>query len=58
MPSPRAAEHDVVAGGSEAGISARLRDLRKEKFGGYSIERKRSDEGLWWYRMERKGELF
>ena len=36
---------------SEAGASARLRDLRKEKFGGYRIEREYSGNGLWKYRM-------
>ena len=30
-----------IIGGSEAGISARLRDLRKEKFGSYIVNRKR-----------------
>jgi len=41
------------AGGrdSEAGISARLRDLRKKAFGGYEIERRRAAGGLWQYRM-------
>jgi hypothetical protein len=38
--------------GSEAGCSARLRDLRKAKFGGLKIERKRLGEsGLWVYRL-------
>lgn len=46
-----------VVGGSEAGISARLRDLRKPKFGGYLVERRRSrdaaaDAGLWEYRVQ------
>ena len=42
------------AGGSEAGVSARLRDLRKEKFGGYRVERRRRGEharGLHEYRV-------
>lgn len=52
------AELRQVAGGSEAGISARIRDLRKEKFGGHRIERKRNDAGLWWYRMVPDGRLF
>lgn len=38
-------------GGSEASISARIRDLRKEKFGGYQVERQRFRDGLWTYRL-------
>lgn len=38
--------------GSEAGISARLRDLRKAKFGGYTVTAKRLGKGLWAYRMQ------
>lgn len=37
--------------GSEAGVSARLRDLRKARFGGYTVERKRLVGGLWVYRI-------
>ena len=37
--------------GSEASVSARLRDLRKEKYGGYVVERKRLGAGLWVYRV-------
>ena len=39
------------ARGSEAGISARLRDLRKAKFGGYQVERRRVAGGLYEYRV-------
>ena len=35
---------------SEAGVSARIRDLRKAKFGACSIERMRRG-GLFYYRM-------
>jgi hypothetical protein len=38
----------------EASVSARLRDLKKPKFGGFNIERKRIDDGgngLHVYRM-------
>lgn len=43
--------HDY-AQGSEAGVSARLRDLRKPKHGGMVVERERCGEsGLWRYRM-------
>lgn len=40
---------------SEAAISARLRDLRKPKFGGFQIERQRRGDakrGLWEYRLK------
>lgn len=42
----------ALCGGSEAAISARVRDLRKPRFGGYSILRRRVDGGLWEYRMQ------
>ena len=37
-------------GSSEAGISARIRDLRKIKNGSYTIESRRLSGGLWEYR--------
>ena len=38
---------------SEAGASARLRDLRKDKFGSHTVERRRvkGADGLWEYRV-------
>lgn len=42
-------------GGSEAGISARLRDLRKSKWGSHTVERRRRGEakaGVWEYRLD------
>lgn len=39
----------------QASISARIRDLRKEKFGGYEVERRRRGDpklGLWEYRIK------
>lgn len=38
---------------TEAGVSARLRDLRKKKFGGYVVNRRRRDRdsGLWEYQL-------
>lgn len=39
-------------GGSEAAVSARLRDLRKRKFGGYDVERRRVAGGLFEYRVK------
>lgn len=40
-------------GASEAGASARLRDLRKQQYGGYTVERKRAKpkSGLYLYRV-------
>jgi len=42
-----------ATGYPEASVSARLRDLRKAKFGGYSVERKYVSKGLWAYRVTR-----
>lgn len=36
----------------EASVSARLRDLRKEKFGAYNVERRYVANGLWEYRVK------
>ena len=44
---------------SEAGVSARLRDLRKAKFGGHTIEHRRIEpavRGLWEYRLMQSDE--
>jgi hypothetical protein len=41
--------------GSEGGISARLRDLRKERFGSHTVERRRRgvpSDGLFEYRLK------
>ena len=46
----------VLTDASEAGISARLRDLRKRSFGGYSVERRRRGDarrGVYEYRVSR-----
>ena len=45
------AEIATATGGSEAGVSARLRDLRKARFGGFTVARRRRDGGLWEYRV-------
>lgn len=37
---------------SHAGISARIRDLRKPRFGGYEVEHERVSGGLWRYRLQ------
>lgn len=39
-----------LAGGTTASVSARLRDLRKTKFGNRDIERAYVSAGLWRYR--------
>ena len=40
---------------SEAGVSARIRDLRKPRFGGFTINHRRQEtnsrSGLWLYRL-------
>ncbi len=40
-----------ITGYPEASISARLRDYRKPKFGGYIVDRMRIQGGLFAYRM-------
>ena len=37
----------------QASISARLRDLRKRKYGSYTVERRYAGDGLWEYRVSR-----
>lgn len=39
-------------GQPEASVSARLRDLRKDRFGAWHVERRRCDGGLFEYRLE------
>jgi len=48
------AELSVRVRAPEASVSARIRDLRKEKFGGHKIERRRVQDGhgLHEYRLE------
>lgn len=41
----------LVVGGSEAGVSARLRDLKKEQFGSYRVQKQNLGNGLWKYRV-------
>lgn len=45
------AELAEEAGGSEASVSARLRDLRKPQYGERQVERQRVTGGLWQYRL-------
>lgn len=42
-------------GGSEAAVSARVRDLRKPKFGGHTVDLRYVQNGLWEYRLEPDG---
>jgi hypothetical protein len=42
-------ELSARTGGSEAAVSARLRDLRKPKFGGHTVKRRYVRRGLWEY---------
>lgn len=49
---------EIVAqvGGTEPSVSARLRDLRKPKFGGYTVDRRRrgaAERGIHEYRLGR-----
>ena len=43
----------LEVGGSEAGVSARLRDLRKPRFGGWRVERRKvyCESGWFEYRL-------
>lgn len=41
----------VRCGDPEASVSARLRDLRKGRFGGYTVLAEPQDGGLWRYRL-------
>lgn len=47
-------EITAAVGGSEAGVSARLRDLRKPRFGAHAVYRRRraGHNGLWEYWVE------
>jgi hypothetical protein len=46
----------AATGEPEASISARLRDLRKPRFGAYIVDREYVSAGLWHYRLAVKGE--
>ena len=45
------ADLERATGYPQASISARLRDLRKPKFGGYTVERRYVRRGLFEYRL-------
>jgi DNA-binding Lrp family transcriptional regulator len=42
----------TACGCSESSASARLRDLRKAKFGAHTVERKNCGGGVWVYRVK------
>jgi hypothetical protein len=41
-----------ACGGSQTSCSARLRDLRKEQRGGFTVETEHVHDGLWRYRLK------
>lgn len=45
------AEISAATGAPEASASARLRDLRKERYGGFVVDREYVSQGLWKYRL-------
>lgn len=45
------AEIHAALGYPEASISAQLRHLRKPRFGGYQVDRRRRTQGSWEYRI-------
>lgn len=47
----------AIGASSEASVSARLRDLRKPRFGGHTVERRRVIDGLWEYRVVLNGTM-
>ena len=50
------AEIAQKAHGSEASVSARLRDMRKPKFGGHNVETEYISDGLFQYRLVKEKE--
>lgn len=53
-----AIQRHCAKGTSTQSVSARLRDLRKARFGGYTVERRRVDGGLFEYRVHSDRDLF
>lgn len=45
------AQISLGTGDMSASISARLRDMRKERFGGHTVERRYIADGEWEYRL-------
>ena len=42
----------------QASISAQLRHLRKERFGGFAVDKRRRSPGTWEYHVSGQGNLF
>ena len=40
-----------ICGGTTQSLSSRVRDLRKPRFGAYTVERRRRTAGIWEYRL-------
>jgi len=51
------AELAEYSGGTEAAVSARIRDFRKARFGGHTVERERVRAGLWRYKLVLRADL-
>ena len=49
------AEIAELTGDAQTSVSARLRDLRKERFGGHTIERRRQSDGFYCYTLIASG---
>ena len=47
------ADISEATGDPQASVSARLRDMRKPRFGSHTVERRRCGEGLFEYRLLR-----
>lgn len=47
------ADISAIIAAPQASISARIRDMRKAKFGGYGVERRRLSGGYYQYRLAR-----
>lgn len=48
------AEISAATSAPEASVSARLRDLRKQRYGSYQVDRAHVSRGLWRYRIAGK----
>lgn len=46
----------AVCKGSEASVSARIRDLRTKRHGSHTVERRRLDSGIFEYRIPKAGQ--
>ena len=44
-------ELTAYSGGTPQAVIARIRDFRKERFGGHTVERERVKAGLWRYKL-------